>query len=166
MAAVGALNGRVDTPAERVDILTERADGLDVKIDANRQAINALGEKLAGFQAETRERFDAIDGRFEAIDGRFDALEQKHEREVPQRRGRPGRTQRPDHRPARPPLSVAERGGRGSVCAVRKEETARPDRQPGVWRPLLFVDNHAYPSNVLELISAQTVSFFRAARKH
>ena len=69
LAAVGALNGRVHT-------LTERVDGLEVKTDANRQAINALGEKLAGFQAETRERFDAIDRRFDAVDGRFDALEQ------------------------------------------------------------------------------------------
>jgi predicted RNase H-like nuclease (RuvC/YqgF family) len=69
LAAVGALNGHVHT-------LTERVDGLEVKTDANRQAINALGEKLAGFQAETRERFDAIDRRFEAVEGRFDALEQ------------------------------------------------------------------------------------------
>ncbi|MHA6620653.1 hypothetical protein [Pseudonocardia sp. DLS-67] len=43
---------------------------LAVKVDANRAAVNALGE-------QTRERFDAIDRRFEAVDGRFDALEHK-----------------------------------------------------------------------------------------
>jgi hypothetical protein len=43
---------------------------LAVKVDANRSAINALGE-------QTRERFDAVDRRFEAVDRRFDALERK-----------------------------------------------------------------------------------------
>jgi len=43
---------------------------LAVKVDANREAINALGE-------QTRERFDAVDRRFEAVDRRFDALERK-----------------------------------------------------------------------------------------
>jgi hypothetical protein len=74
--AVGALNGRVETLTERADGLNVKVGALDVKTDANRQAINALGEKLAGFQADTHERFDAIDGRFEAVDGRFDAFEQ------------------------------------------------------------------------------------------
>lgn len=43
---------------------------LAVKVDANRSAINALGE-------QTRERFDAVDRRFEAVDRRFEALERK-----------------------------------------------------------------------------------------
>jgi hypothetical protein len=41
---------------------------LAVKVDANRSAINALGE-------QTWERFDAVDRRFEAVDRRFDVLE-------------------------------------------------------------------------------------------
>ncbi|OLS99328.1 hypothetical protein BJF90_39600 [Pseudonocardia sp. CNS-004] len=43
---------------------------LGVKVDANRSAINALGE-------QTRERFDAVDRRFDAVDRRFDALDRK-----------------------------------------------------------------------------------------
>jgi hypothetical protein len=43
---------------------------LAVKVDANRSAINALGE-------QTRERFDAVDRRFDAVDRRFDALARK-----------------------------------------------------------------------------------------
>ncbi len=43
---------------------------LAVKVDANRSAINALGE-------QTRERFDAVDRRFDAVDHRIDALERK-----------------------------------------------------------------------------------------
>ena len=47
LAAVGALAGRVSDA--------------EVKIDAHREAINALGETVAGFQAEVRERFDTLD---------------------------------------------------------------------------------------------------------
>jgi hypothetical protein len=47
LAAVGALAGRVS--------------GAEVKIDAHREAVNALGEKVAGFQAEVRQRFDSLD---------------------------------------------------------------------------------------------------------
>ncbi len=43
---------------------------LALKVDANRQAINALGE-------QTRERFDRMDGRFDALEGRFDTLERR-----------------------------------------------------------------------------------------
>lgn len=43
---------------------------LAVKVDANRSAVNALGE-------QTRERFDAIDRRFEAVDGRFEAVDRR-----------------------------------------------------------------------------------------
>ncbi|WP_142099489.1 hypothetical protein [Pseudonocardia cypriaca] len=38
---------------------------LGVKVDANRSAINALGE-------QTRERFDAVDRRFEALERKVD----------------------------------------------------------------------------------------------
>ena len=41
---------------------------LAVKVDANRRAINALGE-------QTRERFDQVDARFEQVDARFERLE-------------------------------------------------------------------------------------------
>jgi DNA repair ATPase RecN len=47
LAAVGALAGRISDA--------------EVKIDAHREAINALGEKVAGFQAELRERIDTLD---------------------------------------------------------------------------------------------------------
>lgn len=72
LAAVGALSGRVDTLAQRVG-------DVEVKTDANREVINAVGEKLAGFETETRERFDAVEqkmddhhqeatGRFRSVD--------------------------------------------------------------------------------------------------
>ena len=41
---------------------------LAVKVDANRRAINALGE-------QTRARFDQVDARFDRVDARFDRLE-------------------------------------------------------------------------------------------
>jgi uncharacterized protein (DUF3084 family) len=41
---------------------------LTVKVDANRKAINALGE-------QTRARFDQVDARFDQVDARFDRLE-------------------------------------------------------------------------------------------
>jgi BMFP domain-containing protein YqiC len=52
LAAVGALGRRVDEGS--------------VKTDANRASINALGEKLAGFQAETRARFDTLEQKIDA----------------------------------------------------------------------------------------------------
>jgi hypothetical protein len=66
LAAVGALGGRVDGLSERVDGHIERVEGVEVKTDANREAINALGEKLAGFQVETRGRFDAVEHKIDA----------------------------------------------------------------------------------------------------
>lgn len=33
---------------------------LEIKTDATREAVNALGEKLAGHQRETREHFSAV----------------------------------------------------------------------------------------------------------
>jgi uncharacterized protein YjiS (DUF1127 family) len=41
-----------------------------VKLDANRKAINALGE-------QTRGRFDQVDTRFDQVDRRFERLEAK-----------------------------------------------------------------------------------------
>lgn len=81
VAALEARMGQVATDAQvaRQDAAAARhlaaardrdlAD-LAVKVDANRSAINALGE-------QTRERFDAVDRRFDAVDRRFDALERK-----------------------------------------------------------------------------------------
>jgi hypothetical protein len=43
---------------------------LGVKVDAHRAAINALG-------AQTRERFDPLEGHFDRLEGRFDRLEQR-----------------------------------------------------------------------------------------
>jgi chromosome segregation ATPase len=78
---VDGLNDRVDGLSERVDGLNERFDGLteqvqtvEIKTDANREAINALGEKLAGFQTDTRVRFEAVDRK---IDQRVDGLRQE-----------------------------------------------------------------------------------------
>jgi hypothetical protein len=33
--------------------------------------------KLAGFQAETRSRYDAVDQRFDSVDRKFDSLRQE-----------------------------------------------------------------------------------------
>jgi ABC-type transporter Mla subunit MlaD len=93
LAAVGALGGRVDGLSERVDGLTEGMDGLservdgltehvqtvEIKTDANGEAINALGEKLAGFQTETRTRFEAVDAKIDGLrqemTGRFRSMD-------------------------------------------------------------------------------------------
>jgi hypothetical protein len=81
VAALEARMGQVATDAQvaRQDAAAARhlavardrdiAD-LAVKVDANRSAINALGE-------QTRERFDAVDRRFEAVDRRFDAVDRR-----------------------------------------------------------------------------------------
>ena len=37
-----------------------RVAALEIKTDATREAINALGEKVAGHQQETREQFAAV----------------------------------------------------------------------------------------------------------
>jgi hypothetical protein len=47
-----------------VDGFNDRVQTVEVKTDANREAINALSEKLAGFQVETRARFDVVDQKF------------------------------------------------------------------------------------------------------
>ena len=52
-----------------MDGLNDRVQTVEVKTDANREAINALGEKLAGFQVETRARFDVVDQKFEPSAG-------------------------------------------------------------------------------------------------
>lgn len=55
-----------------VGVVAERLDDATVKIEAHREAINALGERVSGFQAEVRDRFDLInrnheDDRAEAV---------------------------------------------------------------------------------------------------
>jgi predicted nucleic acid-binding Zn-ribbon protein len=44
-----------------------RVAALEIKIDANREAVNALGEKLAGHQRETREQFASVHNEFAAV---------------------------------------------------------------------------------------------------
>ena len=46
---------------------------LGVKVDANRKAINALGE-------QTRARFDQVDARFEQVDARFEQVDARFAR--------------------------------------------------------------------------------------
>jgi hypothetical protein len=83
-ARVAALEARMGQVATEVQVAREDAaaarhlaatrdrdiSDLAVKADANRSAVNALGE-------QTRERFDAVDHRFDAVDKRIDALERK-----------------------------------------------------------------------------------------
>jgi hypothetical protein len=85
-ARVAALETRIGRVAADAQIAREDAAAarhlaaardrdladLTVKVDANRSAINALGE-------QTRERFDAIDRRFEAVDRRFEAVDRRFE---------------------------------------------------------------------------------------
>jgi hypothetical protein len=81
LAATGALRQRVDGMDLRFDRVDARLDGIDRRFDdlamqtnANRESINALGEKLAGFQTETRARFEAVEQR---IDREFSGLRQE-----------------------------------------------------------------------------------------
>jgi hypothetical protein len=83
-ARVAALETRIGRVAADAQIAREDAAAarhltaardrdladLTVKVDANRSAINALGQ-------QTRERFDAVDRRFEAVDRRFDAMDRR-----------------------------------------------------------------------------------------
>ena len=78
-ARVAALESRVgelaaDAQAAREDATAARhlaaardrdISDLAVKVDANRSAINALGE-------QTRERFDAVDRRFDQLESKVD----------------------------------------------------------------------------------------------
>lgn len=50
-----------------VGALTERVDAHGVKIDANRQAINAVGEKLAGFQTQVSHHFEHVTSRLDQM---------------------------------------------------------------------------------------------------
>ena len=70
--AKDAAAARSDAAAARHLAATNDRDYADLalKIDANRQAINALG-------VQTRERFDQVDTRFEQMDTRFERLEAK-----------------------------------------------------------------------------------------
>jgi chromosome segregation ATPase len=60
LSAVGALGQRVDGLTTEVGRIDERLNNVEVKTDANREAINALSEKLAGRQQETREEFASV----------------------------------------------------------------------------------------------------------
>jgi chromosome segregation ATPase len=75
------LNERVDGLTERFDGLTEQVQTVEIKTDANREAINALGEKLAGFQNETRARFEALehksDSRYHEANRRFNSVDEQ-----------------------------------------------------------------------------------------
>ena len=53
LAAVGAMG-------QRVDGVDQRLSDVAVTTNANREAINALGEKLAAHQADTRTEFSAL----------------------------------------------------------------------------------------------------------
>lgn len=89
MASLTDLEARVAAlEADRADYravlaavgaLAQRVSDADVKIDAHREAINALGEKVAVFQAEMRERVagigQKIDDHHQESTGRFRSLE-------------------------------------------------------------------------------------------
>jgi flagellar capping protein FliD len=51
-----------------------------VKLDANRKAINALGEQTRGRFDQVDTRFDQVDRRFERLDTRFDQVDRRFER--------------------------------------------------------------------------------------
>ena len=44
-----------------------RVAALEIKADATREAINGLGEKVAGHQQETREQFAEVHNEFTAV---------------------------------------------------------------------------------------------------
>jgi predicted nucleic acid-binding Zn-ribbon protein len=89
MASLADLEARVAAlEADRADYravlaavgaLAQRISDADVKIDAHREAINALGEKVADFQADTRNRIAGIDQKMDdhhqESTGRFRSLE-------------------------------------------------------------------------------------------
>jgi uncharacterized coiled-coil protein SlyX len=89
MASLADLEARVAAlEADRADYravlaavgaLAQRVSDAEVKIDAHREAINALGEKVVDFQAETRERFagieQKIDDHHQESSGRLRSLE-------------------------------------------------------------------------------------------
>jgi ABC-type transporter Mla subunit MlaD len=66
LAAVGATGSRVGGLESKTDALVVKTDDLVVRTDANRESINALGEKLAGFQTETRQRFETLEQKIDA----------------------------------------------------------------------------------------------------
>ena len=73
--AKDAAAARSDAAAARHLAATNDRDYADLalKIDANRQAINALG-------VQTRERFDQVDTRFDQVDTRFEQMDTRFER--------------------------------------------------------------------------------------
>ncbi len=87
-ARVAALETRMEAVAADATAARHLAAARDrdladlaVKVDANRPAINGLGE-------QTRERFDAVDRRFDAVDRRFDALERTVDNGFAETRGK------------------------------------------------------------------------------
>lgn len=79
LAAVGALGQHVNRVATRVGAVEGRLEGVEtrvgaveLKVDAAREVINAVGEKLAGFQVETRDRFTALEAKFDGLSGKID----------------------------------------------------------------------------------------------
>jgi hypothetical protein len=74
---VSALEARVEEVAADASAARHLAAAndrdyadLSIKVDANRRAINALGEQNAA-------RFDRLEGRFTGLEGRFTGLEQE-----------------------------------------------------------------------------------------
>lgn len=54
--------------------VSEQSDRVAGKIDANTQALDALGDELTKFQGEVRGRFAQIFTRFDQLDSRFDGM--------------------------------------------------------------------------------------------
>ena len=65
--------------------MDRRFDDLAIQTNANRESINDLGEKLAGFQTETRARFEAVEQRIDReisglrqeMNGRFRSVDEQ-----------------------------------------------------------------------------------------
>ena len=53
---------------------------LAVKVDANRKAINALGEQTRARFDQVDARFNEVDARFDEVDARFDEVDARFER--------------------------------------------------------------------------------------
>jgi uncharacterized coiled-coil protein SlyX len=54
-----------------------RVAALEIKTDATREAINAVGDKLAGHQRETREQFASVHYEFTAVRNELSELRQE-----------------------------------------------------------------------------------------
>jgi chromosome segregation ATPase len=81
---VAALEARMDSVATDAAAARHLAaahdhdvSNLTVKVDANRSAINALGEQTRAQFEQVDRRFEQVDRRFEEVDRRFEHLEHK-----------------------------------------------------------------------------------------